>query len=178
MRATITRHMKSPDSRIIRLIALFRLLKAVLLMALRLGALKLLRTDAASTRAEDFLNREYSSLQGVWPPLSLYRGQHQSAACRCSQSPLLTAEPQLASVGCVPLPPVFRTGSRFRTDFRRLYSCVAQTLTPHPIATRLTIVGVRAGGESVDPIAQKSISARRRESLRPCSLPVRPSRSE
>lgn len=40
--------MKSSDSRLVRLIALFKLLKAVLLIAVGLGALKLLHKDIAS----------------------------------------------------------------------------------------------------------------------------------
>jgi hypothetical protein len=40
--------MKSSDSRLVRLIALFKLLKAVLMIAVGLGALKLLHKDIAS----------------------------------------------------------------------------------------------------------------------------------
>ena len=44
-------HMKSSDTRVIRLIALFKLLKAVLLIAVGLGALHLLHSDIASVLA-------------------------------------------------------------------------------------------------------------------------------
>ena len=42
------RHMKSSNNRLIRLIALFKLLKAILLIAVGVGALKLLHKDVAT----------------------------------------------------------------------------------------------------------------------------------
>jgi len=47
--ATISDHMKSSDGTILRLIALFKLLKAALLIAVGVGALKLLHRDMGST---------------------------------------------------------------------------------------------------------------------------------
>ena len=47
--ATISGHMKSSDGTILRLIALFKLLKAALLIAVGVGALKLLHRDIGST---------------------------------------------------------------------------------------------------------------------------------
>src|ERR1700730_11332866 len=45
----ISGHMKSSDSTVIRLIALFKLVKALILIALGVGALKLLHRDMGST---------------------------------------------------------------------------------------------------------------------------------
>lgn len=49
--ATINGHMKSSDSTVIRLIALFKLVKAIALIAIGVGALKLLHRDVFSTLA-------------------------------------------------------------------------------------------------------------------------------
>jgi uncharacterized membrane protein (DUF2068 family) len=46
---TISGHMKSSDSTILRLIAIFKLLKAIALIAIGVGALKLLHRDMGST---------------------------------------------------------------------------------------------------------------------------------
>jgi uncharacterized membrane protein (DUF2068 family) len=47
--ATISDHMKSSDTTVIRLIAIFKLLKAITLIAIGVGALKLLHRDVFST---------------------------------------------------------------------------------------------------------------------------------
>lgn len=47
--ATISGHMKSADGTVLRLIALFKLLKAITLIAIGVGALKLLHRDMGST---------------------------------------------------------------------------------------------------------------------------------
>jgi len=47
--ATISDHMKSSDATVLRLIALFKLLKAITLIAVGVGALKLLHRDLEST---------------------------------------------------------------------------------------------------------------------------------
>ena len=47
--ATISDHMKSADATVLRLIALFKLLKAITLIAVGVGALKLLHRDLEST---------------------------------------------------------------------------------------------------------------------------------
>jgi uncharacterized membrane protein (DUF2068 family) len=47
--ATMSDHMKPSDSTVIRLIAIFKLLKAITLIAIGVGALKLLHRDMGST---------------------------------------------------------------------------------------------------------------------------------
>src|ERR1700676_2270048 len=47
--ATISDHMKSSDGTVLRLIALFKLVKAITLIAIGVGALKLLHRDMGST---------------------------------------------------------------------------------------------------------------------------------
>jgi len=47
--ATISDHMKSSDTTVIRLIAIFKLLKAITLIAIGVGALELLHRDVFST---------------------------------------------------------------------------------------------------------------------------------